>query len=439
VLSDVESALHPVSLAVLAEQGKDFEVVEAREMTAPRLPATSGLLQLLQWSDAPLEVFPDDPRSTLKRLPAVDREWLRASGAALLVPIAAGSGVERPLVGIMVLGPKRSEEPYTGEDRRLLAGIAAQMGLALDLSRLRRQVAATPRAPGSTPMTTTASELTPSRLVDVGVTVDGKYRIDALIGRGGMGAVYRARDVRLERDVAVKVVRGDLIASTEARERFKREAQLAARLQHPAIVTVFDFGTLIDGSAYLVMEYVRGEDLRARLTRGTLDWKDTARLLAAIADGVDAAHRAHILHRDLKPENILLPEQGGGPKVLDFGVAKAMAPAETEATMTARATIVGTPAYMAPEQLRGGAVDPRTDVYSLAVMTYEMLTGRLPFGQGSLVDVAVRQTPEGPPLDVVPLPERLLGVLRSALSFEPDRRPATAMAFATALRRAMGD
>ena len=145
------------------------------------------------------------------------------------------------------------------------------MGLALDLSRLRRQAAATPRGFAS-PMPETATG-TPGS-VGVGVTIDGKYRIDALVGRGGMGAVYRARDTRLDRDVAVKVVRGDLVSSAEARERFKREAQMAARLQHPAIVTVFDYGTLPDGSAYLVMEYVRGEDLRARLTRGTLERAD---------------------------------------------------------------------------------------------------------------------------------------------------------------------
>jgi GAF domain-containing protein/predicted Ser/Thr protein kinase len=437
VLSDVESALHPSSMAVLAENGGIYEVVEARHQMPTPLTASSGLAQLLQWSDAPLEIFLNDPRSAIGRLPASDRDWLREAGAALLVPVLAGTTEDRPLVGFILLGPKRSEESYTKEDRRMLAGIAAQMGLALDLSRLRRQAAATPRglvspAPEAPTLGTPVS-------IDLGATIDGKYRVDALIGRGGMGAVYRARDMRLDRDVAVKVVRGELVSSVEARERFKREAQLAARLQHPSIVTVFDYGTLSDGSAYLVMEFVRGEDLRARLARGALDRKDAVRLLAAVADGVAAAHREQILHRDLKPENVLLPESGGPPKVLDFGVAKMMAGVDSQGTVTAGATIVGTPAYMAPEQIRGGSVDPRTDVYSLAVMAHEMLTGRLPFGAGSFVDVAVRQQSDEPLLEASSLPERMTGVLRRALSFQPSRRPDTAIAFAAELRQALGE
>jgi serine/threonine protein kinase len=309
------------------------------------------------------------------------------------------------------------------------------MGLALDLSRLRRQAASTPRGLVPSPAADAATAAA-SAAIDVGVTVDGKYRVDALIGRGGMGAVYRAHDTRLDRDVAVKVVRGDLVASAQARERFTREAQLAARLQHPSIVTVFDYGTLADGSAYLVMEHVRGEDLRARLTRGPLGREEAALLLAAIADGVDAAHREQVLHRDLKPENILLPDTGGPPKVLDFGVAKLMSPTAADGTLTGGGTIVGTPAYMAPEQLRGTSVDARADVYSLAVMAYEMLTGRLPFGSGSFVDVAVRQSDE-PPLEGIALPERTLDVLRRALSFEPTGRPSTASAFAVELRRTL--
>jgi hypothetical protein len=461
VLNDIETALHPATLAVLVEDGGMYVVIENRHLVpeplhsgvagrppagflgsllpaAPTpLPASSGLAQLLQWSDAPLEVFFSDATSTVGRLPEADREWLRVSGAALVVPVRAGSNPDRPLVGFIVLGPKRSEESYTSEDRRLLAGIAAQMGLALDLSRLRRQAAATPGS-GAAPGT---PRLSPGQgaSIEVGVTVDGKYRVDAMIGRGGMGAVYRARDIRLDRDVAIKVVRGELVSSSEARERFKREAQLAARLQHPSIVTVFDYGTLPDGSAYLVMEYVRGEDLRARLTRSPLDWKDALELLASIADGVDAAHREHILHRDLKPENVLLPTGGGPPKVLDFGVAKMMASSDARGTVTSGATIVGTPAYMAPEQLRGGSVDPRADVYSLAVMTYEMLTGRLPFGAGSFVDVAVRQESDEPSLDDAQVPVRLAGLLQRALSINPARRPPTAGAFATELRQRLAE
>ena len=459
VLTDVESALHPASLTVLVESAGMYQVIEARHLVpgplpaaapgpspagllgplftgipAP-LPAGSGLAQLLQWSDAPLEVFLDDQRSAIARLPTADREWLRASGAALLVPIFAGTSVERPLIGVILLGPKRSEESFTGEDRRLLAGIAAQIGLALDLSRLRRQAEATPRGRGDSPAPESATRVLPPS-VDVGVTIDGKYRVDALIGRGGMGAVYRARDTRLDRDVAVKVVRGELVASAAARERFKREAQLAARLHHPSIVTVFDYGTLPDGAAYLVMEYVRGEDLRARLTRGTLDRREAVRLVSAVAEGVDAAHREQVLHRDLKPENVLLPETGGPPKVLDFGVAKLMESGAGPGTLTGGATIVGTPAYMAPEQLRGSAVDARADVYSLAVMAYELLTGQLPFGAGSFVDVAVRQADEAP-LDAVALPERAVSVLRRGLSADPARRPATAVAFAAELRQVL--
>jgi GAF domain-containing protein len=436
VLTDIESALHPASIAVLAENGGMYEVAESRHRLPEPVPATSGLVQLLQWSNQPLEVFLTDAGSTVARLPTSDRDWLRESGATLIVPVFAGTSVERPLVGFIVLGPKRSEESFTREDRQLLAGIAAQMGLALDLSRLRRQAAITPRGFVS-PSPDARTSFMPMA-VDVGTVLDGKYRIDALIGRGGMGAVYRARDLGLDRDVAVKLVRGELVSSADAHERFKREAQLAARLHHPSIVTVFDYGTLPDGAAYLVMEYVRGEDLRARLLRGTPDRKEATQMLSAIADGVDAAHREQILHRDLKPENVLLPESGGPPKVLDFGVAKLMPSADTQGTLTAGATIVGTPAYMAPEQLRGGRVDARADIYSLGVLAYEMFTGRLPFGAGSFVDVAVRQG-EDAPLEGTPMPDRLAAVLQRALAFDPEKRPPTAMAFAAELRRAVGE
>jgi len=437
VLADIESALHPGSIAVLAENNGVYEVAEARNRKPEPMASGSGLVQLLQWSDQPLEVFLDDPRSTVGRLPASDRDWLRAAGAALVVPVFAGTSTDdRPLVGFIVLGPKRSEESFTREDRQLLAGIASQMGLALDLSRLRRQAALTPRGFAS-PAPIAATGVLPA-VVDVGAVIDGKYRIDSLIGRGGMGAVYRARDLRLDRDVAVKLVRGELVSSPDAHERFKREAQLAARLHHPSVVTVFDYGTLPDGAAYLVMEYVRGEDLRARLTRGTPNRIESARMLMSIAEGVDAAHREQILHRDLKPENVLLPENGSPPKVLDFGVAKLLPSGDAHGTMTAGATIVGTPAYMAPEQLRGGRVDARSDIYSLGVLAYEMFTGRLPFGAGSFVDVAVRQGEE-PPLEGTPLTDRLAGVLRRALAFDPDKRPPTAVAFAAELRRAAGE
>jgi eukaryotic-like serine/threonine-protein kinase len=267
--------------------------------------------------------------------------------------------------------------------------------------------------------------------------IDGKYRVDAVVGRGGMGAVFRARDLRLTRDVAVKVVRADLLADRDARDRFEREAQIVARLQHPAIVTVFDYCNLPNGAAFLVMEYVAGEDLRRRLDREkTLAAEATVALIAGVAEGIDAAHRAGVLHRDLKPDNILLPASGVGPKVLDFGVAKMTesGPPEIARTATQGATIIGTPAYMAPEQLRGDALDGRADVYSLAAVAYEALTGRLPFGNGSFYDIGVKQASRDARIDLTGIHPALSTPLAQALSLDRDERPATAAAFADALR-----
>ena len=269
--------------------------------------------------------------------------------------------------------------------------------------------------------------------------LDDTYRIEQLLGRGGMGAVYRARDMRLDRVVAVKVVRGDLIGDPDARRRFSREAQIVARLQHPGIVAVFDYGTLPDGGAYLIMELVHGEDLRRALAReGRLDAARAWRILSSVCGAIEAAHRQGVLHRDLKPENILLPEDDVEAKVVDFGVAKvisnqaegATAAGDAAALPTIEGTIVGTPAYMAPEQLRGQVPDARTDVFSLGVIAYEMLTGRLPFGRGSLAEVILAQG-RGIPADGVDgLPPSLARAVRSALEQDPDRRPPSPQAFA---------
>jgi hypothetical protein len=460
VVTQIDSALHPEAIAVFASdsphgsnpsgpfdsaQGKRFEPVTALRIDATPLAADSGVITLLRWSDKPLEVFLDDEQSPLARVPTADRVWLASMNAALLVPIFAGGSDPRPFVGLIALGHKRSEEPYTPEDRELLRGIAVQMGVALDLSRLRRQVdaAATPSASGAAGSAATQA-FTPTIVVggtsgssiSIGAVVDGKYRVDAVIGQGGMGAVFRAWDLRLERPVAIKVVRADLIADPDSRARFRRESQIVARLQHPAIVCVFDYGTLADGAAFLVMEFVPGEDLRHFLRReGRLDSARMTRLMTGIAGGVEIAHKSGIFHRDLKPENILLPESGTGPKVVDFGVAKLSTPTGTDSgTLSIAGTIVGTPAYMAPEQLRGEAVDARADVFSLGVMAYEMLTARFPFAGASLIDIGMKQI-EGK-VDMSGVPPALVEPLSRAMAYEKDARPETPLALAEALRSA---
>jgi serine/threonine-protein kinase len=276
--------------------------------------------------------------------------------------------------------------------------------------------------------------------------LDEKYRLEQLLGRGGMGAVYRARDMRLDRLVAVKVVRAELLGDPEARRRFRREAQIVARLQHPGIVAIFDYGSLPDGGAYLVMELVRGEDLRRVLVReGSLEPERATRILSSVCSAIEAAHRQGVLHRDLKPENILLPGDDCEAKVLDFGVAKIIDRDRRDATMadsgtvlTVEGAVVGTPAYMAPEQLRGQTPDARTDVFSLGVIAYEMLTGNLPFGRGTLADVILAQSRGVSQGSVDGLPPPLARAVRMALELDPDRRPPSPQAFAHLIGAAGG-
>src|SRR5205823_13905973 len=210
----------------------------------------------------------------------------------------------------------------------------------------------------------------------------GPYEIIAPIGAGGMGEVYRARDTRLDRSVAVKVLPAQFANDAQLKLRFEREARTISQLSHPHICTLFDVG-----ANYLVMELLDGETLADRLSRGAIPVAEAVRIGIQMADGLDRAHRAGVVHRDLKPGNVMLTSAGA--KLLDFGLAKFTAPASeaTAATMqksiTEEGTIVGTLRYMAPEQLEGRDTDGRGDVFALGAMLYEMISGRRAFDGGS--------------------------------------------------------
>jgi predicted Ser/Thr protein kinase len=222
----------------------------------------------------------------------------------------------------------------------------------------------------------------------------GQYRILRLLGRGGMGAVYLARDLTLEREVAIKVVR-PASASAAMYDRFRREARTAAQLSHPNIVPLHAFGQ-VDGMPFFVMGYVRGESLADRLRReGRVPEEDARRILAEIADALDHAHRQGVVHRDIKPDNVLLEDATGRALLTDFGIAKSIGRGET---LTQYGSVVGTPHYMSPEQAAGHAgIDGRSDLYSLGVMGYGMLTGRLPFEGTSAADILSKHLTQEPP------------------------------------------
>jgi serine/threonine protein kinase len=255
----------------------------------------------------------------------------------------------------------------------------------------------------------------------------GSYEVLARLGVGGMGEVYRARDTRLERTVAIKVLPGHLTQDPQRRERFEREAQVVSSLNHPNICVLHDIGEE-RGTLFLVMEYLQGESLAARLARGEMPIAEALRCATEIAAALDVAHRRGVIHRDVKPGNIMLTKTGA--KLLDFGLAKlrpAAPVAEHTVTMamTAEGSIVGTLQYLSPEQLKGREANARSDIFAFGATLYEMLTGSRAFqgaNQASLITAIMSVEP--PPLATVqPLaPAALERIVRCALAKDPDER-----------------
>ena len=272
----------------------------------------------------------------------------------------------------------------------------------------------------------------------------GPYEVISLIGAGGMGEVYRARDTRLDRTVALKVLSQQVAATSTARERFEREARAISALNHPNICTLFDVGSA-NGTEYLVMELIDGEALGDRLSKGPLPLEAVLRIGACVADALARAHRSGIVHRDLKPANIMLTKSG--PKLLDFGLARKAAEeaaaaahdAETrvEQALTTDGTILGTLPYMAPEQLEGHATDARTDIFALGTVLYEMTTGRRAFNaksQASLITKIMSEQP--PPIEQLqPIaPSGLYRLIMKCLAKDPEERWQSASDVASELR-----
>jgi eukaryotic-like serine/threonine-protein kinase len=277
----------------------------------------------------------------------------------------------------------------------------------------------------------------------VGRVLDGKYQIEAALGEGGMGKVYRARHAMLDRAVAVKVLHEAMRVDGRTAERFRREAQAAARLEHPNAVTIHDFGVTPEGNAYLVMELVKGISLRDMLIRrGRLPLDRAVDVIEQVGAAVDRAHQAGIVHRDLKPDNIMIEERADGAwvaKVLDFGIAKLKDRAEAPSNLTATGTVLGTVAYMSPEQCRGTEIDGRSDIYSLGIVLYEMVTGRVPFSSATpsaIVAGHVSDTPPPPSAYQPDLPPAIEQVILAALAKRPEDWPSTAAEFARRFRNA---
>jgi len=396
VATRIESALHPEFVAfLLSEPREQFyrTLIAVPSGTGPPALKKEGkLLSLIRLLGKPVEVPQTESGWLQQQLPHEETEFLRHGRIDLLVPVATDP--QRTEV-LMVLGVKRSEEPYSGEDQHLLVAIAASLAILLEKTAAR---ATLPRADileecpqcglcydsDSTQCKREGARLVPVILPRL---LEGRYNLERRLGRGGMGTVYCASDKLLERLVAVKVIREDLVGSAEAAERFRREARAAASFAHPNVVTVHDFGVASGTRAFLVMEMLEGLTLREKLR--SQKRLPTARLLGISRDvcaALTAAHRRHLVHRDLKPENIFLvsTESSEIAKVLDFGVAKFISAYTEQGTVdTAIGAVLGTLRYMSPEQRGGQAAHQAWDLWALAVMTYEMLTGCYPFEDSS--------------------------------------------------------
>ena len=450
----VDAALHPERMYLFyrEEEKRDMSLGYSSGGSAQELsiPQEFELLRFMEYHLG----AQDFPFSQKTNLPQSEKEWLARLDTNLIVPM---SGTDQRLVGLMLLGQKKSEVPYTATDRQLLETLADQIGMVYENVRLKERVDRERRvrhevlarvedrkinllkecpvcgACFDSSVNICANDQSELTLpLPVERTIEDRYRIDQLLGRGGMGAVYEASDLRLNRKVAVKILSGQLFGNSGALRRFEREAQTSARLTHPNIITVYDYGLLSTEGAYLVMELVTGATLGNVLRRRQhLETSMISDWLEQTLAAVGSAHSAGVIHRDLKPENIFINKGDNRIKILDFGLAKLTQASEDnlkdDSPMTTPGAVMGTFGYMSPEQLSGGAVDHRSDLFSIGVIAVEMITGRRPFGGKNYHEhlTAILHQPfhlAGDTDDA----KRLDAALQKSLAKEPENRFASA-------------
>ncbi len=451
VVARIDAALHPEFVALLVRDPREasYRILASAPagQTPPTFSAESKLVALVRLLGKPLEISLTETSWLKLQLPHEETDFLRRARIDLLVPVALAPGSREALLAV---GIKRSEEPYTREDQDLLIAVASSLALLLERpvvapTKLGEALEECPQCGTcyETGMGHCPQEGASLALVRLPRFLSGRYRLERRRGRGGMGAVYEATDTGLERRVAVKVIRDDLVGSGEAAERFRREARAAAGFTHPNVVTVHDFGVAGDTRAFLVMELLDGKTLREELVKEKrLPAARMLGILQGVCDAVDAAHRRQLIHRDLKPENIFLArgETTEIAKILDFGIAKFL-PAATQATAdTGTGALVGTVRYMSPEQLQGSPADPAWDLWAIAVVTYEMLTGAHPFadpnpGASQVAVLAGRFTPVT--AHFPDAPSGWQGFFARAFALEKSQRPATAHTFFAELETAI--
>ncbi|MCK6682876.1 MAG: serine/threonine protein kinase [Thermoanaerobaculia bacterium] len=444
VIRRLDEALHPAEVLVLVAPVKEAEprIFSSAGIVRPN-PAIARLLLSFEKVEGPMFI-------TAGRRPDGEEDpWLSRNSIELAVPLRPS---RTRLSGLLLLGPRLSDEPYGESDRELLEVLGTQMAMVFENLALKQDVELERTAKLRLIQQFTergdvvkecprcgrcfdadgaicSFDGSPLQLsLPVSRLIDKRYRLDRLIGRGGMGAVYEATDHRLDRSVAIKVAVGDAFTKREVQGRFEREARACARLNHPNITAVFDYGTIAGRGAYLVMELVNGRTLRTELSeRGLLPPAETSRLLEQLLSGLLAAHTNGVIHRDLKPENIILspdPEGRTALKILDFGLAKTSFFDFTQpASLTTPGMAVGTAGYMSPEQIYGEEVDLRTDLFSAGVLAFEMLTGRLPFRGTTVRELMMATLTDSFQLPAKgPSIVRLTTVFERALARERDER-----------------
>ncbi len=474
VVGEIDRALHVETVALLVAEPARRALVACGGRVPP-LSQDAALAVLVGGRPEPLVV--DLAEGALARLPEREREWLADGAFRLLVPLIASEG---RLAGLLALGDKKSELPFSREDQRLLAEVAASAALVLENLQVRTAPAGPP-LPGRAAVAgadaeeaadecVACHELQPAgeracrvcggelERAPVPVVLAGKFRLECRVGGGGMGVVYRARDLALDRLVAIKTLPR---VSPDYARQLRQEARAIAALSHANLALIFG-AEAWRGTPMLILEYLEGGTLADRLRRGALAPAETVGIGAAMADALARVHEAGILHRDVKPSNIGFTK-GAVPKLLDFGVAKIVddsmragavrLPADAAAPASATTAtwlgtpidganeptpVVGTPLYLSPEAIRAEPPDPSFDLWALALVLYEAIAGRHPFARASLFE-ALGQIARADVPDVRTFapacPPALAAFLAGALAPDRTRRPASAREFRATLER----